>query len=205
MPLELLGVHERGGLEDQVQLELLEEQFAVTLVACVGDVLPLLGQAQLLRADPVARARDDAPVAHLLRHLADDRFHLQLEASALAGAVHGHEVVVFWPHGQQLRGEPRHVVDVHERETVVACVELGQRVALQPGRLEPLLEHLLAAALHDARADHLRFQVLYFRVQFHRAVLELLQFREFLVRLPLFQVCVRQHSLFAQLEHCRLV
>lgn len=205
VPLELFRLHERGRPEDQVQLELLEQQLAVALVARVGGVLPLLGQAQLLGVDPVARARDDAPVAHLLGHLADDRLHLQLEAGALARAVHGHELAVFGPQHQQLRGEPRHVVDVHERQAVEARVELRQRVALQPRRLEPLLEHLLAAALHDACADHLRLQVLQLRVQLHRAVFELLQLRELLVRLPLLQVRVRQHALLAQLEHCGFV
>jgi len=205
VPLELLGVHERGRLEDEVQLELLEQQLAVALVARVGHVLPLLGQAQLLRADPVARARDDAPVADLPRHLADDRLHLQLLAGALARAVDRHELAVLRPHCQQLRGQPRHVVDVHQRQTVEARVQLRQRVALQPRSLEPLLQHLLAAALHDARADHLRLQVLQLRVQLHRAVLELLELRELLVRLALLQVCVGQHALLAQLEYSGLV
>lgn len=119
--------------------------------------------------------------------------------------VDGHELAVLRPRRQQLRREPRHVVDVHERQTVEAGVELRQRVALQPARFEPLLQHLLAAALHDACADHLGFEVLHLRVQLHRTVLEVLQFDEFLVRLPLLQVGVGQHALLAQLEHCRLV
>lgn len=205
VPRELLGVHQRGGFEDEVHLELLEEQFAVALVARVRDVLPVLRQAQLLRVDPVARTRDDAPVPDLLRHLADDRLHLQFETGFLARVVDGHELAVLGPRRQQLRREPRHVVDVHERQTVEAGVELRQRVALQPARFEPLLQHLLAAALHDTCADHLGFEVLHLRVQLHRTVLEVLQFDEFLVRLPLLQVGVGQHALLAQLEHCRLV
>lgn len=74
-------------------------------------------------------------------------------------AVHGHMLLGLWFLSDQRHREFSHVVHVYCREAVPTQSNLREGVALQPCRLEPLVEDLLAQTLHDACTDHLRLQV----------------------------------------------